>query len=174
MHRANVRWTIYRMARVRSIAVISAVLLAAGCGGGGSSGAPKPKPTATVLSAGDIKARLLTPADMPAGFTVDTDSTETHGTVSSPDPGCRPLADLLNSDGKPAGAVAEADASFTRSDLGPTIDTGLASFPSVPAAQSVLDTVATAIPGCTKLTETDKDGSRYDFTAEPLSLPAPG
>src|SRR2546423_15514116 len=161
------RRSIEGMARVRAVAVASAVLLAAGCGG--SSGAPRP--SVTTLDESAAKARLRTLNDMPAGFTAETDSADAHGTVSSPDAGCKPLADLLNSDGRLPGAVAEADASFTRSQLGPSIDTGLASFPSVPAAQRVLDTVATAIDSCTKLTQTDKDGRSYDLTVARLALP---
>ncbi|NUR57546.1 MAG: sensor domain-containing protein, partial [Catenulispora sp.] len=119
-------------------------------------------------------AHLLTVADLPPGFTVDADNTDTQGHISSTDAHCGPLVDLMNSDGKAPGAVANADASFTKSELGPNIATGLASFPSVPAAQSLLDTVTAAMKSCAALTETDKDGSSYDFGVAPLTFPPTG
>lgn len=143
-------------------------------GGAVPSAAASSSPTA--LSAAELRARLLTPADLPAGFTVDEDagSADTDGRISSTDPHCRALADLMNSNGKPAGAVADADVSFTKSDLGPNVATGLASFPSAQAAQSLLDTVTSAMKACSTLTETDKDGSSYDFGVAPLEFPPTG
>jgi hypothetical protein len=133
---------------------------------------PSAEPTA--FSASELTARLLTVADLPSGFTVDADPHDTEGRISSTDTRCGPLVDLMNSDGKPPGAVADADASFTKSELGPNIATGLASFPSVAAAQSFLDTVSAAMKSCGSLTETDKDGSSYDFGVAPLAFPPTG
>src|SRR2546423_14854214 len=82
------RRSIEGMARVRAVAVASAVLLAAGCGG--SSGAPRP--SVTTLDESAAKARLLTLNDMPAGFTAATDSADAPGPVRSPDAGGKPIA----------------------------------------------------------------------------------
>ncbi|GAA1962698.1 sensor domain-containing protein [Catenulispora subtropica] len=181
----------------RAAALTSALLLslgtAAGCGS--SKSAPKPtatsastptagtasspatsgpSPSATALSADDLEARLLTVADLPSGFSVDSDNADANGTISATDPRCRPLVDLMNSDGKPSGAVADADTSFTRSELGPNIATGLASFPSTQDAQKLMDSVTKAMRACTELTETDKDGTSYDFAVAPLESPKTG
>lgn len=177
------------MARACSAALASALLLtlgtAAGCGS--SKTAPKPaatsapaptppgpSPTPTVLGADALKTHLLTVEDLPTGFSVDEDDTDANGTISSTDPHCRALVDLMNSDGKPPGAIASADTSFTKSELGPNIATGLASFPTAQAAQSLLDTVSKAMQGCSRLTETDKDGTSYDFAVAPLKSPTVG
>jgi len=147
-----------------------------GTGAPSATSDPTPTPPAptTALSEDELKARLLTPADLPEGFAVDADDTSANGTISSADSNCKALADLMNAQGKPPGAVAAADTSFTRSELGPNIATGLAGFPAPAAAQGLLETITQAMHGCTKLTETDKDGSSYDFTVAPLTFPASG
>lgn len=174
---------------VRAGSLASAFILTlAGCGGSHSAGtrgtaqspmatAPAPSSPATAptaFTASELTARLLTVGDLPPGFTVDTDPRDTEGRISSTDAHCGPLVDLMNSDGRPPGAVADADASFTKAELGPNVATGLASFPSVQAAQSFLDTVSAAMKTCGSLTETDKDGSSYDFGVSPLAFPATG
>jgi len=172
------------MARDRSAAALVAAALlalgtAAGCGGsGGSKGAAKPAaaphPAAAPPTTAELRARLLTLADLPTGFVSDSDTADANGEMSSADPHCRAMTDLMNSDGHPAGALATADASFTRSQFGPNIATGLAGFATPEAAQQLLAGVTEAMHTCTKLTETDKDGSSYDFLVAPLSFPATG
>lgn len=174
------------MARDRSAALTAAALLALGTVVGCaacSKGSAKPAarqpaaPSATAPTAADLKARLLTPADLPAGFVADddtADTSDTEGVMSSSEPGCRDLTDVMNSRGHPAGALVSADASFTRSQFGPTIATGLAGFATPEAAQKLLTSVTEAMRDCTKLTETDKDGSTYDFLVAPLSVPPAG
>src|SRR4051794_20058189 len=146
----------------------------AGFGATPQTAASSASAPASVPDARNLGARLLTAGDLPIGFTVDTDEVDPNGEISSTDPRCRPLVDLLNSDGRPPGAVAAADTSFTRSELGPNVATGLAGLPSVAAAQNLLDTAAKAIQGCTRLTETDQDGSSYDFSVAQLSFPTAG
>lgn len=178
------------MARDRSAALAAAALLAlgaaAGCGPSKSAAkpaaAPHPAGPATPTSpasppaptAAALQARLLTLADMPAGFVADDADDDANGVMSSAEPDCRPMTDLMNSQGHPAGALASADASFTRSQFGPNIATGLAGFATAAAAQKLLDSVAEAMRSCTKLTETDKDGSSYDFLVEQLAFPQTG
>src|SRR4051794_39832979 len=183
------------MARACSAALASALLLTLGttAGCGSSKSAPKPAATSAPaqassgsspsaaapsalrsLSAEELKARLLTVEDLPPGFSADQDDTDPNGTISSTDPHCRPLVDLMNSDGKPPGATADADTSFTKSELGPNLATGLAGFPSAQAAQTLLDSVTKAMQSCTELTETDKDGTSYDFAVAPLKFPTVG
>jgi hypothetical protein len=171
------------MAHDRSAAAfVAAALLAlgtaAGCGGsGGSKSAAKPAaphPAAAPPTAAELRSRLLTLADLPAGFVADPDTADANGVMSSADPHCRAMIELMNSGGHPAGALATADASFTRSQFGPNIATGLAGFATPEAAQQLLAGVTEAMHTCTKLTETDKDGSSYDFLVAPLSFPATG
>ncbi|WP_194915559.1 sensor domain-containing protein, partial [Catenulispora rubra] len=131
--------------------------------------ASPPAPTSAAL-----QARLLTLADMPAGFVADDDTDDANGVMSATEPDCRSMTDLMNSQGHPAGALASADASFTRSQFGPNIATGLAGFATSEAAQKLLDSVTAAMHSCTKLTETDKDGSSYDFLVEQLAFPQTG
>lgn len=173
------------MARDRSAAALVAAALlalgtAAGCGGsGGSKGAakaasaPHPAPVAPPTAA-ELRARLLTLADLPYGFVADDATADANGVMSSADQHCRAMTDLINSQGHPAGALVTADASFTRSQFGPNIATGLAGFATPEAAQRLLAGVTEAMHACTKLTETDKDGSSYDFLVAPLSFPATG
>jgi hypothetical protein len=172
------------MARDRSAALAAAALLAlggaAGCGASKSSAktAAVPHPAApappTAPTAAALQAGLLTLADMPAGFVADDDTADANGTMSSTEPDCRPMTDLMNSQGHPTGALASADASFTRSQFGPNISTGLAGFATPDAAQKLLDSVTEAMRSCTKLTETDKDGSSYDFLVAQLAFPQTG
>ena len=176
------------MARDRSAALAAAALLAlgtaaAGCGASKSSAKPAagkppsaaaPAPPAAPPTAADLQARLLTLADMPSGFVTDDAAADANGVMSSADPRCRPMTDLMNSQGHPAGAVATADASFTRSQFGPNIATGLAGFATPEAAQQLLAGVTAAMHDCTKITETDKDGSSYDFMVAQLTFPQTG
>jgi hypothetical protein len=178
------------MARDRRAALAAAVLLALGAaaGCGASKGSAKPAaaapqqpvapaapaaPTAPPTAA-ELQARLLTPADMPAGFVADEDTEDANGEMSSTEPDCRSMTDLMNSQGHPAGALSAADASFTRSQFGPNIATGLAGFATPEAAQKLLVSVTQAMHSCTRLTETDKDGSSYDFLVTQLSFPHTG
>ena len=48
----------------RTVAALAAAMIAAGCGGGGTSS----RSTAKVLTAAEVTAALLTPADMPTGW----------------------------------------------------------------------------------------------------------
>jgi hypothetical protein len=171
------------MARDRSAALAAAALLALGTAVGCaacSKGSAKPEarhlsaPSPALPTAAELKARLLTPADLPAGFVADDDTSDTEGVMSSTEPDCRDLTDLMNSQGHPSGALAAADVSFTRSQFGPTVATGLAGFATPGAAQKLLSSVTEAMRDCTKLTETDKDGSTYDFLVAPLSVPPAG
>jgi len=181
------------MARDRSAALAAAALLAlggaAGCGPSKSAAkpaaAPQPAGPATPTTpsapasppaptAAALQARLLTLADMPAGFVADEDTDDANGVMSATEPDCRPMTDLMNSQGHPAGALASAEASFTRSQFGPNIATGLAGFATSDAAQKLLDSVTEAMRSCTKLTETDKDGSSYDFLVAQLPFPQTG
>lgn len=178
------------MARDRAAALAAAALLAlgtaAGCGASKSSAKPAaPHPAApspptaegaapAAPTSASLQARLLTLADMPAGFVADDDTEDANGTMSSTEPDCRPMTDLMNSQGHPAGALASAEASFTRSQFGPNISTGLAGFATAAAAQQLLDSVTAAMRSCTKLTETDKDGSSYDFLVAQLAFPPTG
>ena len=178
------------MARDRSAALAAAALLAlgaaAGCGVSKSSAkppaaTPQPQPSAPAAparpTAAELKSRLLTLADMPAGFVTDddaTDAADANGVMSSTEPDCRSMTDLMNSQGHPAGALAAADASFTRSQFGPNIATGLAGFATPEAAQQLLTSVTQAMHTCTRLTETDKDGSSYDFLVTQLPFPHTG
>lgn len=172
------------MARDRSAALAAAALLALGTTVGCaacSQSSPKPAarhlaaPSPAPPTAEDLEARLLTPADLPAGFVAADDETaDTEGVMSSTEPDCRDLTDLMNSRGHPPGALVSADVSFTRSQFGPTIATGLAGFATPGAAQKLLASVTEAMRDCGKLTETDKDGSTYDFLVAPLSVPPAG
>jgi hypothetical protein len=173
------------MARDRSAVLAAAAFLALGTAAGCaacSKGSAKPAsrhlaapaPSPAPPTAADLKARLLTPADLPAGFVADDDTSDTEGVMSSTEPDCRNLTDLMNSQGHPPGALAAADASFTRSQFGPTVATGLAGFATPEAAQKLLASVTEAMRDCTKLTETDKDGSTYDYLVAPLSVPPAG
>jgi hypothetical protein len=178
----------------RSAALAAAALLALGAaaaGCGASKGAAKPagaqapasssahRPPAPAVdaappTAAELRARLLTTADLPAGFVADDDTADENGVMSATEPACRPLTDLMNSRGHPAGALASADASFTRSQFGPTIATGLAGFATPEAAQRLLASASAAMSGCTKITETDKDGSTYDYLVAQLPFPQTG
>ncbi|MFD0638351.1 sensor domain-containing protein [Catenulispora yoronensis] len=71
-------------------------------------------------------------------------------------------------------ATAATNTSFTKSELGPNVATGLASFPSTQTAETLLTTISTAMKTCTTLTETDKDGSSYDFGVAALPFPETG
>jgi hypothetical protein len=80
----------------------------------------------------------------------------------------------MNSQGHPVGAIATANASFTRSQFGPNIATGLAGFATPEEAQKLLAGVSEAMRACTQITETDKDGSSYDFLVAQLAFPKTG
>lgn len=169
------------MVRDLSAAMMAAALVAvgaaAGCGTGknsGSSGssASTVRPDSAPASvAADLRHRLLTPDDLSRGFVAGTAA---DSTMSSSDPDCGPVTDLMNSRGRLGGAVASAAVSFTRSAFGPTIDAGLSGFESSEAAQGRLAEVADAMGACSEVTETDDDGSSYDFLVTALPSPSAG
>jgi hypothetical protein len=183
------------MAPHRATAAIGAATLllaavAAGCGGGGGTKPATPAPGAsaapaaaspsgspTPLSQAELEQRLLSLADMPAGYQVAQDTSSSsgqHSTVTSSDPACQPLADLSAS-GKPPESYAGAQApQFGASADGPFIDESLASYATPAAAQAYFAKLTTAIQSCKQFTETQPDGTKYDISVSPFSFPGKG
>lgn len=121
-------------------------------------------PKASTLSAAQAKRALLTLDDMPTGWSQDKpDPADNDDTVTPKR--CAAVFDAL--DGHDP--LAEAEASFSAGDLGPSLDHTVSSWPK--SQVQALKQITQALQQCPKFTSTSKDGSSATFEASGLSFP---
>jgi len=171
---------------VALVALLTAGLLVglAGCGSAGpSAGASTPSsnpasaatsnassPTPTLPTSAQLKAALLTAAELGPGFAASTSSsssTQTGGTTIS---GCPALAALIN--GSPSAGQTSQEAEFTADDTGPYVGESLMTEPAAALDTDYAKTKA-ALTSCTSLSITS-GGVAADFTLTPIQFGDPG
>ncbi|WP_327290799.1 sensor domain-containing protein [Streptomyces sp. NBC_01198] len=159
-------------------AALPALLLAAACSS--SSDAPDstkaPDGTATVLSGkaplttAQLSKALVTDSDVP-GWTIQpsqtADSSDTS-TLTADKPACQPLADITSSN-PTIHRMAFIGAAFakttaTTSATPDVINQMLVASHAPGDAKKVIDSVRTALAGCTSFTATDSTGTKTPFT----------
>ena len=171
--------------RPRRIIVFAALLTVAllvglvGCGGASpSAGAPSPShpasvatsnapsPTPTLPTSAQLKAALLTAADLGPSFASST-STDTSGTTVS---GCPALATLLN--GSTSAGQTSQEADYSAGDTGPFVGESLMTEPAAALDADYAQTKA-ALTSCTALSITSGSVT-LDFTLTPIHFGDPG
>lgn len=178
---------------------VAAALTVSACGnstpaGNTAGGATTPPPTTATTTAApsrseaELKAALLTTADLPAGFTADptaasgtpseTATDAAPGSSSTPSfeggPECDPLKAIMepNAPDSLAGAVSAA-ADFTDKDTGATISESLDSGPAEAAVKTEFAKLPAAFGQCHQLTMSDTD-LKLSFKLEKLAAPTLG
>ncbi|MQY11561.1 hypothetical protein SRB5_16800 [Streptomyces sp. RB5] len=177
-----------RRAAVAALAV-SVLAVTAACGGsddgkdeGGkpSASAADPKPVeAQPLTQAQVKAALLTAADIPKGWKADKDLSTANagrdefqiGTADTKAESCQPVLDaLVGGTAAPKPTRGEV-IGFTRSDVGPWLMTGVLTYPEKDA-KDVMTTEPPAkdclsVPG-------DFEGDKATFEYKELTVPEAG
>jgi hypothetical protein len=126
--------------------------------------APSVKQSNT-LTAAQAKAALLTLDDMPTGWSQEKPDPSDDNAKVTPQR-CAAILDAVDQQGKP---LAQAEAAFSPSDLGPQLDQTVSSWPR--SQLPVLKKLTEAFKQCPKFTSTSKDGSAATFQATGLSFP---
>ena len=130
------------------------------------AGAPTAAPVkAKAVSAAQAKRALLTLADMPPGWTQEKPKPDDGDDDTVTPKRCAALFDTIEKR-KP---LAEARASFTAGDLGPSLEHSVTGWPS--SQVPVLKQIAQALKQCPKYTSRSKDGSSGTIQSSALSFP---
>ncbi|CAG6399386.1 sensor domain-containing protein [Streptomyces cocklensis] len=158
-------------------AALPALLLAAACSSADSKDSPKvPDGTANILSGkaplttDQLSRALVTDSDLP-GWTVQpsqtADSSDTS-TLTADKAVCQPLADVTSSSPK-IHRMAFVGAAFAKttktSGATPDVINQMLVASHAPGdAKKVIESVKTALAGCTGFTATDSSGTKTPFT----------
>jgi hypothetical protein len=158
-------------------AALPALLLAAACSSSDSADSPKvPDGTQNILSGkaplttDQLSRALITDSDVP-GYTVQpsqTADTSDTSTLTADKPVCQPLADITSSNPK-IHRMAFIGAAFAKttktSGATPEVINQMLVASHAPGdAKKVIDSVKTALAGCTAFTATDSSGTKTPFT----------
>jgi hypothetical protein len=157
-----------------SMALASVVLLSA-CGLLGGQGEGKTNPVEAIfkdpLTTAQIKPTLLTVDDMPAGYSVDHETSDDSdsGELDSTTAECTRLFTALERQDKQK-AFGKAEINFKADDFGPFVSETVSSFKGskIKDQLAVLDV---ALAKCPSFTTTDDDGAKLTFEVEELSFP---
>jgi len=169
---------------MKRVAVALMVLLPlAGCGGSSSSDRAKtitpgagstsatasaPAAAGKALTAAQLKAALITVADLPTGYKVDPDpSDDDNSKTTSDNPECQKRFEAL--DAKDSTAPS-AEADFVGTSAGSVLQTKLIAASSEAEAKKKLSDFAVLLSDCPKLTLNDEDG-KTEVTFSALSFP---
>ncbi|MEU0988499.1 hypothetical protein [Streptomyces sp. NPDC005953] len=159
-----------RMRRgVASLAAVSALCLtAAACGGSDEQKSEKaPKSDAKPLTLTQMKAGLVAPADLPAGFKAMEEG-EAAGEHKADKKECQPIAAFMNQ--KVSDATVGGDIDLQSNDA--MISQQVITFPGN-GAQEFLKEAATALEEC-KAFSVKQDGEHVDVKVEKISGPKAG
>jgi hypothetical protein len=178
------------MSATRTITAVTTalVLSLAGCSGGdGDDRARTVTPATTApteeingggeeaLTEAQLKAALLTVADLPTGYTAaaddDEDEDEDDSKTTGEDAECSERFAAL--DASEDQAVATADADF-EGGFGVILEQDLSSFDDEDALKDSVDNVVDVLSDCPSFTDTDDEGVTTEFTIGQLSFPKLG
>ncbi|MFG3257934.1 hypothetical protein [Streptomyces sp. NPDC048172] len=163
--------------RTPAALAVLALALTAGCGDGSSSSgdssssspSPSSSPSSSALSKTELKKALLTKEDFPSGWSAtDLGASDKAGGLGADNKECQGLLDTLSGDK----AHAEADRDFQKSDSGPFVSNGVASYEKGGAKKALRDFKRLS-SRCEGFTSKDGGGS-VTFTVAPMTLPAFG
>lgn len=170
--------------RKLAIALVTALaVISAACGGGeddnGKAQTVAPEETTTTTAApvesadtGDLKAKLLTVADMPTGYSEKPPEPEDEEEDTSDF--CQKLQ-ALEKDHK---AAEEAEVTFQKGEAslfgGAEVVESLGRFESKERAKQAFDAFAAGMQECKTFEQTDADGSTFKGSFTALSFPKVG
>jgi hypothetical protein len=143
---------------VHTLAAVAAVVAV--------TGSPATAANAQAQASQDLRPALLTPADLPEGFTPIAASTSDDGAVSLGGnfPGC-PSLEPVTGEGTTAAAVT-----YSKGVVGPYLTHALVQFPAGGAA-TAMDRLAAAVTTCKSFSQ-DLAGITVRFTLAPAQVPA--
>jgi hypothetical protein len=168
----------------RGVLAAGAAVLAAGCGGAqhrdtlpalGSAVTVAPPAAPGLTDAAALQAKLLTTADLPAGFTQLEDGAPGNGPApqdrsrTEPAACARVLAPVGD---QVPGASAHAESHFATPDFD-SIDIDVASYPNGGAAQA-FSVVQSLLRDCGSYDGTDADGTAVHYRLGGLDQPGAG
>jgi hypothetical protein len=125
---------------------------------------PAVVPQASTLSAATAKRALLTLDDMPTGWTQEKPDPDEDDQTVTPK-ACAGVFDALDEHDP----LAEAEASFSAGDFGPSLEHSVSSWPK--SQSQALKQIGDALRKCPKFTSTSKDSTSVTFEATGLSFP---
>ncbi|GAA2088716.1 hypothetical protein GCM10009801_52560 [Streptomyces albiaxialis] len=165
----------------RTTAALAVLVLAlvptAGCGGdessssGGSGSSPSASPTRPpgALSKAELKKALLTEQDFPSGWAAtDLGASDKAGDLGADNKQCQGLLDAVSGDK----SRTEATRDFEKSESGPFVSNGVASYGKSGAKKALRDfkRLSSRCKGFTS----KGGGGAVTFTVAPMTLPAFG
>lgn len=135
-------------------------------GGSGTASAPSDD------DGGDLESKLLTAADLPAGFEAGepSDGTDDEDEEESSDSGC-PEIDALDDDPAEEEIEIEFERSDEESETGQFVNQGIERYESDDDADADFDKAVAAFQKCKTFSTTEDDGTKITGTFTPLSFP---
>lgn len=163
-------------------AVLAVLLLGAGCAGEketddrartipGASAEPSPssheeaKGTDKSLTRAQAKRALLTVADVPTGYSVNTEPDSNSDDEAL---GCGKTLDNLEN---PKGQQFEEEVTFNGAEFGTFLAESISVFGDEEDAERMLDDLADALAKCPAYESVDEDGAKTTIRTAPLSFP---
>lgn len=135
--------------------------------------APKtPKTTGKgQLSVARLTRAHLTVSDLPTGWTISKDTSDSNDSS----PGDPPCAHRFDDIEKLNSGANLAKGSFAKGSFGPNLAQTLASYPTAAKAKSAMSTLSTLFQQCQSFTATDpEDKTKSEFSIAPFSFPSLG
>lgn len=121
-------------------------------GGSAVTTTASPPAAAPKRTKAELSKALLALDDLPAGYSVEASDSSSGGpNISSTNPRCKPLVDIMNADHAP-GAVASARTSFSGGQDGPFVDQYLDALGSAAHVAAFHETLRAAVKACPKVT----------------------
>lgn len=125
-----------------------------GAGGSATTTATTTAPSAAAptRTKATLSKALLALDDLPAGYSVEpSDSSSGGPNISSPNPRCKALVDIMNADHVP-GALVSAKTSFSGGQDGPFVDQSLDALGSAAHVSAFHEKLRAAVKACPKVT----------------------
>lgn len=131
---------------------------------------PSTTPVEVQHTTSQLKKALLALADLPAGFQVEpADGTDGGVQATSAQAACAPLVHNIQSD-RPVGSVANAVASFSGGQDGPTIDESLDNWSSSTQATAYVASFRKAVLACSEVQLQIPGVGRSTVSVRPISF----
>ena len=154
----------------RALVASMTIVTVAACGssGGGEKSARTSSTTASTTTttappdAATLATRLVTVADVPSGYSQQAPDPSSNDTSDLKICGGPSLEEIVDS-------ASQAEVSFLGGTIGPALVEILSAYPSMKEASAVLVAAKAQLGSCTEFSQTDADGTTFNYTIAPLS-----